>query len=97
MVHIQAAKIFHLPKKPTEYNPLAVEVKGIMGSLVCKVVNKKPYIVGIQASDNETIFFSEKIYKLMNDSATKFIKEVNRQNEILKKIDLQEFESETRW
>lgn len=52
MIHVQLAKRFALPPRPLETNPLAVEHHGITGSLICKIVEKKPFIVGVQASDH---------------------------------------------
>lgn len=50
MIHVQMSRNFILPSEPTPTNPYAVEVNGITGSLICKLVDKKPYIVGVQAS-----------------------------------------------
>ena len=51
----------------------------------------------MQASDHEVIFFGEKDFKLMGDAGRKYLKEKGREQEILKQIDLSEFEEETKW
>jgi len=52
MVHVQEIKKFLLPKNAQLDNSFLLETSNDhVGGILCKIVNKKPYVIGLQISE----------------------------------------------
>ena len=61
------------------------------GSILFKLIEQKPYIVGIQVSNSQTRFFDKKIFDKIQDTA-KLVMNQTKEIEILNQISSLELE-----
>lgn len=96
MVHVQEIKKFLLPKSAQLSNSFILETSsGHVGGVLCKIVNKKPYIIGLQVSENQILIFSKDLFKKIITCAKNSVKKYGGEKEVLKEMDIHEFEIET--
>lgn len=64
MVHVQEIKKFFLPKNVQLDDSFLLETSNDhVGGILCKIVNKKPYIIGLQISEKHMLIFSKDLFK----------------------------------
>lgn len=61
------------------------------GSLIVKVIDKKPYVVGVQANENEGHFITKEIMEMIGEVTTKLLGK-GKEMEFVRMIDIQELE-----
>jgi hypothetical protein len=79
LFHQQIVRKFRVPKMTKLSRGFTIPNKGHIGAIVCKVVDKKPYVIGVQISESEVMFVSEATFSKIRSEAKKYIK--SQQNE----------------
>lgn len=62
------------------------QANGVPGSIVCKLVDKKPYVIGVQISETQIKFIDQQLFKTMQEKCKEYIRE-RGEREILKEMD----------
>lgn len=53
---------------------------------MCKLVDKKPYVIGVQISETQIKFIDQQLFKTMQEKCKEYIRE-RGEREILKEMD----------
>ena len=85
------------PYLKSSHNGFKANNKDAVGSMVCTIVERKPFVVGLQISLVNILFFDEEFLTKAQSKVNEYLSEKNREKQFLKKIDIDAYEEQTQW
>ena len=73
-------------------NTFKANNKDETGSIICKIVDRKPYIVGVQISNVNALFFDEELIEKAQARVRNYLLKDGRERDFIKQMDLNRYE-----
>ena len=85
------------PYLKSSQNTFKANNKDETGSIICKIVDRKPYVVGVQISNVNALFFNEELIEKAQDRVRNYLIKEHHERDFIKQIDLNRYEEEIEW